>query len=95
MQPAAQQTMMTVIVTSTIDQNPGGIRHVSHFLTIDFSGRLLFNDDKWGVSDFRNAWGDEPGPMTRGYPFPALAPPTVQGSPRTQNLLAKKLHVQT
>ena len=37
MQPAARQTMMTVIVTSTREQNPGGIRHVPEFLTIDYS----------------------------------------------------------
>jgi len=33
-QPAARQSMMTVMVTSTIEQNPGGIRHVPDFLTI-------------------------------------------------------------
>jgi hypothetical protein len=57
MQPAARQSMMTVIVTSTIEQNPDGIRHVPEFPTIDFScsGQLLFNDIKRRVSDFRNA----------------------------------------
>jgi hypothetical protein len=34
MQPAARQSMITVIVTSMIEQNPGGIRHVPEFPTI-------------------------------------------------------------
>jgi hypothetical protein len=36
-QPAARQSMMTMMVTRTIYQNPGGIRHVPDFPTIDFS----------------------------------------------------------
>jgi hypothetical protein len=37
MQPAAQQSMMTVIVTSTTVPNPGGVRHIPEFPTITIS----------------------------------------------------------
>jgi hypothetical protein len=37
MQPDARQSITTVMVTSTTEQNPGGILQIPDFLTIDFS----------------------------------------------------------
>ena len=36
-QPAEEQSMMTVMTTSVVVKNPGGIRHVPEFPTIDFT----------------------------------------------------------
>jgi hypothetical protein len=55
-QPAKQQSMMTVMMTSAVVKNPGERRREAGISGIVFpdAGRLLFNPNKRGVNDFRH-----------------------------------------